>query len=318
MSTCATLAGEATNRSRVSLFDGGTGEELFRRGLPDDRKTWSALAITEEKYNPLVVQVHLAFIHAGSEFITTNNYALNPGSGFSIEQILDGCRVAGKLARKAADENKNVKVMGSLSPLVESYRPDLVGKHETGVGTYKKIADALYPFVDVYIAETMSSVEEVSQAIEAVTNLDKPMFCSWTLSSNGTLRSGEKVTDAINYVLNTYEKVNILAVTFNCCEPEAIDKALREITNDKPLLEKMEQRKVSIGAYANRLTPVDSSWSMEESTQAQPMRDDLSPEIYWDRFISRWIKDYGIKYVGGCCGITPEHIAFIKSKLDKD
>jgi S-methylmethionine-dependent homocysteine/selenocysteine methylase len=35
--------------SRVKLLDGGTGEELFRRGMVDDRKIWSANALVHEK-----------------------------------------------------------------------------------------------------------------------------------------------------------------------------------------------------------------------------------------------------------------------------
>jgi methionine synthase I (cobalamin-dependent) len=70
-----------------------------------------------------------------------------------------------------------------------------------------------------------------------------------------------------------------------------------------------------LGAYANRLTPVPSGWTMAESEGPQPMRGDLSPREYYDKFISSWIQDYNVQIVGGCCGITPDHIAYIRSKV---
>jgi len=42
----------------IFLLDGGTGEELFRRGMPDDRKTWSAKAVVEPKYHKVLKDVH--------------------------------------------------------------------------------------------------------------------------------------------------------------------------------------------------------------------------------------------------------------------
>lgn len=63
----------------VELLDGGSGEELFVRGLPDDRKHWSALAIIEPRYHPLLKAVHKSFIDVGANYITTGNYAIVPG-----------------------------------------------------------------------------------------------------------------------------------------------------------------------------------------------------------------------------------------------
>ena len=42
----------------VLLLDGGTGEELLRRGMPDDRTTWSALAVSDPHYHTLLKDVH--------------------------------------------------------------------------------------------------------------------------------------------------------------------------------------------------------------------------------------------------------------------
>ena len=112
----------------------------------------------------------------------------------------------------------------------------------------------------------------------------------------------------------------MLAILFNCAEPEAITLALDEIHTNREEEESIirhteclkKRPKILLGAYANRLTPIASDWSMEESESAQPMRTDLSPENYWEDHVSTWIQKYKLQIIGGCCGITPQHISFIK------
>ena len=127
---------------------------------------------------------------------------------------------------------------------------------------------------------------------------------------------------------------------FNCCEPEIITKALQQIQinpqihhyfhhpprptstpsapNAKAAATKLsvESRtppKILLGAYANRLTHVDPEWTLEASSEAQGMREDLSPEQYWEEFVRRW----QVQLIGGCCGIGPEYIACLRKHLSE-
>lgn len=72
---------------------------------------------------------------------------------------------------------------------------------------------------------------------------------------------------------------------------------------------------ILLGAYANRLTPVPDGWTMEGSDAPQPFRNDLGPEQYYDKFVSVWRTKFGVQMVGGCCGITPEHIKYMHDRL---
>merc|ERR1711862_897786 len=118
---------------------GGTGEELFLRGVPDDRKIWSATAVVQERYNSILNDVHQSFIQSGSDMITTNSYGIIPGAGFSKEDIKTYVDQAGKIAFESAKNNNGARslVCGSLGPLVESYRPDLIMEHKSGVEYYQ-------------------------------------------------------------------------------------------------------------------------------------------------------------------------------------
>ena len=89
-----------SNKSETLILDGGTGEELFVRGVPDDRKIWSATAVVHPQYHSTLQQVHSSFVEAGADAITTNSYGIVPGVGFSIAEIQQHVATAGRLARE--------------------------------------------------------------------------------------------------------------------------------------------------------------------------------------------------------------------------
>lgn len=232
--------GTNDNSGLLLLLDGGTGEELMRQGLPDDRKTWSAKALTDPEYHHLLLQVHKSFLRAGAQVITTNSYGVTPGVGFSNDEIAHYGNLAGQLARQACHEymveeeeaaaaaatepNGGLSeeeskcpsstsmpcfVLGSLGPLRESYRPDLiVPDHEQGVQLYGTMVRALDPHVDAFVAETVSCVPEAKQAVEAVQRLathspsEKSCWVSFTLNSQGQLRDGTPVHQAVPALLD--------------------------------------------------------------------------------------------------------------------
>lgn len=70
-----------------------------------------------------------------------------------------------------------------------------------------------------------------------------------------------------------------------------------------------------MGAYANGLTPVPSDWTLAGSDVPQPIRADLSPERYYTDFAATWVNEFDVKIIGGCCAITPNHIAYLKQHL---
>ena len=203
---------QRAKENSVFLLDGGTGEELFRRGVPDDRKIWSATAVVRSQYHSILKQVHKSYIRAGSNAITTNTFGIVPGVGFEEEDILNYVSIAANIASEScsfSDEKKPKKqapfIFGSLGPLVESYRPDLILHHEKGVKIYTKIMNSMHPYIHAYLAETMSSVEEAFQIIDAVASSarkDMPLLVSFTLDQNGYIRSGEEVVSGLNRVLD--------------------------------------------------------------------------------------------------------------------
>jgi homocysteine S-methyltransferase len=287
----------------VKILDGGMGRELKRMGAPFRQPEWSALALLEGPH--FVRQAHDAFVQGGAQVITTNSYAVVPfhiGQERFNAQGVALAALAGTLARASAQAAPHpVTVAGSLPPALGSYRPDLF-EREASVRIHQALITGLDASVDVWLAETQSSIAEIEAVHAALNGNPKPLWISFTLDDEplgGTpvLRSGEPVGTAVEAAL----RLGAQAVLFNCSQPEvmgaAVMAAKQTIANACVT--------VDIGVYANAFAPQPKKATA--NAVILDIRDDLDPLSYrvWAQ---RWVEQ-GATMVGGCCGISPLHIA---------
>lgn len=298
--------------SNIKILDGGMGRELARMGAPFRQPEWSALALIEAPQ--FVRAAHDAFIAAGSQVITTNSYAVVPfhvGDDVFAEQGAALIALSGKLAREAADAAPaKVLVAGSLPPVLGSYRPDLF-EPVAAKKLLQVLVDNLTGNVDVWLAETQSSVAEVEAVRDVLGDDPRPLWLSFTLQDNldpqgnALLRAGESIAEAVNAAL----RISAGAVLFNCSRPEvmatAVKTARAALTSQGSALD--------IGVYANAFEPSDNTRGANEGLSK--MRQDTDPAGYLD-FAKDWVAQ-GATMVGGCCGIGPEHIAALKKAFVK-
>jgi S-methylmethionine-dependent homocysteine/selenocysteine methylase len=289
---------------RVTVLDGGTGRELARIGAPFSQPLWSAQALMEDPDS--VRRVHEAYVAAGAEVITTNTYALVPfhlgADGFER----DGHRLAGlaaSIARDVADGNPGVRVAGCLPPVLGSYRPDLFVREEA-----RPILDVLVlaqaPFVDLWLAETQSSIAEAGLVREVLDahRQAAPLWISFTLhdelvEGESRLRSGESIADGAHAAQHLGADV----LAFNCSQPEVMESAIAAAS---------KASKLPIGVYANAFVLDDASAA---NAGLHDIRNDMTPETYRE-LAERWVAA-GATIVGGCCGIGPEHISALSADL---
>lgn len=283
------------------LMDGSMGNELLTRRSDLVSGLWSAQYLIDAP--ELVKEVHLEYINSGADLIITNTYSTIPSylsKKNAEDKMPELIRLAGKLAREAVkDSKKKVMVAGSLPPLEESYRPDLVIEAGEAVPIYETLIKELTPYVDIFICETMSSIEEMQHAMQALKNLDneKPVWISWSLKEDkkNQLRSGETIEDA----LNASVEIKPEAYLFNCTDPYAITEGIKE-------LKKLTQK--PIGGYPNVFN-VPDGWTLDNDVQVSVR--DLSIAKFLE-FAIEWRK-LGATIIGGCCGIGPK---FIKAVAD--
>lgn len=293
----------------IILLDGGMGRELARRGAPFRQPEWSALALTEAP--EAIVQTHLDFIRAGSQVITTNSYAIVPfhiGERFTHEAE-DLANTAGRLARQAVTEGgAGTRVAASLPPLFGSYRPDLFDAARAPA-LAAPLLRGLAPHVDIWLAETQSSIAEAA-FWKSQTPLDgKPFWASFTLEDTQphdvpVLRSGEAVSEAVKAMM----ELGASAILFNCSMPEimasAITAAYLQLGNGR--------ERIRLGVYANAFEA--SHGEMRAANDGlDEIRKDTTPDNYLT-WAQQWISA-GASMVGGCCGIGPEHIARLAASL---
>lgn len=291
--------------SPITILDGGMGRELDRVGAPFRQPEWSALTMFEAP--EFVTQVHESYAAAGAHVITTNAYALVPFHIGDDRFASDGRRLAalaGRLAREVADRHPGVQVAGCLPPVMGSYRPDLFTV-DAARPLVKVLVEEQAPFVDLWLAETQSSIAEVElvRAVLDSAGAAQPLWTSFTLlddltaEGRATLRSGESITDAVAAA----ERLGAVAVSFNCSPPEVMEPAIAEAA---------EHTSLPIAVYANAFVLNNGEGA---NASLSELRDDMIPAAY-TAWADRWIAA-GATIVGGCCGIGSDHVSALSEHL---
>ena len=284
------------------FLDGALGSILLDRANKSSSGLWSAQFLLDDP--EAIKSLYEEYIGIGSDLITTNTYSTIP-SYLNKEEISakmpELIAIAGKLAKEVADQHDQVRVAGSLPPLEESYRPDLVLTEGEALPIYKTLIEGLLPYVDIFLCETISSIQETQNVLKALDlyNKEIPIWLSWTLKEDkkDLLRSGESIEEAFMFA----EKYNPEAYLFNCTDPNAISSGLEVLQRltDKP-----------IGGYPNVFS-VPDGWTLDNDVVT--LKNDLTKESF-SSFCQTW-KEKGASIFGGCCGIGPELMAKMISSL---
>lgn len=287
----------------LTILDGGMGRELKRMGAPFSQPLWSAQALIEAPQ--FVRQAHQNFITAGAQIITVNSYACVPfhlGEERFQNEGHKLARHAAKIAREVANQTYdsclNVLVAGALPPALGSYRPDLFNP-EQAKSIYNVLVEAQNPFVDLWLAETISSIAELEANYLALKETEKDIYYAFSLEDveqgEARLRSGELVKEAVEKACQFQAK----GIFFNCSIPEVMEGAIKEA---KKIIDR-NNAKIEIGVYANNFSPISTAHFANDTISS--VRE-LSPQTYL-QFAKQWHKQ-GATIIGGCCGISPEHI----------
>jgi S-methylmethionine-dependent homocysteine/selenocysteine methylase len=286
----------------ITILDGGMGRELQRLGAPFRQPEWSALALIEGP--EFVTQAHESFVQAGAKVISSNSYAVVPfhlGDALFAERGLELAGFAGKLARDVANHH-HISVAGSLPPVLGSYRPDLF-EVEQARSILKVLIEGLTTHVDLWLAETLSTVGEAELVGEMLSSDARPIWFSFTLNDEGhaALRSGESIEMAVAATL----KHGAQTILFNCSAPEVMEDAVRQAKAA------IGHAPLEIGVYANGFAHTEEQ--VDANAGLRRIRADLDPPRYLD-WAKKWVAA-GATLVGGCCGIGPDHIRALSNEL---
>lgn len=289
----------------VTLLDGGMGQELLSRTGATPTGLWSTQVMMDRP--DAVEAVHRDYFEAGADVATTNTYAIHRdrliGAGH-IDSFVALHEQALQLAKAARDAHGSGKIAGSLGPLGWSYNADLAPPSPEAAKLYAEIVAVQDPFVDLFILETMSGVDQARGGLMGCAGTSKPVWLAVSVDdADGTkFRSGEPLADVLPLIAEFKPE----AVLINCSRPEVIADGL-------PIL---AEAGIPFGAYANGFTTIEDGFKNAGETVAQlSKRKDMGPVEYAD-FVDTWI-DQGATIVGGCCEVGPAHISEIAKRLGK-
>jgi S-methylmethionine-dependent homocysteine/selenocysteine methylase len=289
--------------ARITLLDGGMGQELIARAGSDPGPLWATRVMID--HPGLVKEIHDDYFAAGASVATTNTY--NILHDRLAPQGLDALYHALHL-RALAEAHESVAkagrglIAGSMGPLGESYRPDLTPPVEISAPLYAEKARILGPHVDMILIETISSLDLAHGALIGAQAAGKPVWLSVSVDDRdgSRLRSGEPLSGLADLL----QEAPAAAVLANCSLPEAMEAAMIAL---QPL-------GLPFGAYANGFSEI-STLPLPDNGHAPAYcaRHDLTPEAY-TAFALRWIAQ-GATIVGGCCEVGPDHIRHLHARL---
>src|SRR5205823_3167948 len=279
--------------ARPVLCDGAMGTLLYSKGIFINR-CYDELNLSQPD---LILGIHQDYLHAGAEVIETNTFGAN---SFRLARhgLLDKVRevnLAGvRLAREAAKSFQGL-VAGAVGPLGVRIEPlGKIAREEARDSFRLQIEALVQGGVDLLVLETFGSLDELHQALLAArdVNPDVPVVAQVTIDEDGSCLDGStpehfgpKLTEWGADVVGINCSVGPVAML------DAIER-LRQVTA------------APLSAMPNA--------GMPRNVEGRNIYL-CSPE-YMASYARKFVAA-GVRFVGGCCGTTPEHIRVMKSAV---
>lgn len=279
-------------KNKIIYLDGAMGSNLIKRGMPK--------GVCPEKWilknKDIVIGLQREYVEAGSEIIYTPTFTANRPKlkEYGLEKDLD--RINAKLVEiSKTAAGGNALVAGDITMTGIQLKPIGTMDFEELITIYKEQARALLNAgVDLFVIETMMSLQETRAAIIAVKEIcELPILATMTFEKDGRSLYG---TDAVTagIVLST---LGADAIGANCSTgPEQMAAVIEQMAavTDVPIIAKPNAGIPYLDA--NNETAYHST-----------------PEEFADEI--KLLLDAGATIIGGCCGTTPE---FIKETVAKN
>ncbi|MFM8569336.1 MAG: homocysteine S-methyltransferase family protein, partial [Candidatus Kapaibacterium sp.] len=264
-----------------------------------------------------VEKVHIDFLDAGADIIETNSFGSSSVvlAEYDIAHLsYELSRLSAQIARRCADAYSTPErprfVAGSVGPgtklpsLLHITFDELVSSYEV---TMRGLIDG---GADVLCIETCQDMLQVKAALTAAENAiaawrtesaadhregDIAVIVSVTIETTGTMLMGTEIAAALT-TMEPYDVVSVVGM--NCATgPKEMEENVRYLTQNSPkpvFLMPNAGLPENIGGVAHyHLSPNEMCTWMQ-----------------------RYVEEFGVRVIGGCCGTTQEHISALRQYLD--
>lgn len=291
------------------LTDGGIETYLvFQQGI--DLPEFAAFDLLKDAAGRAVVKDYFRnYIEiakqAGTGFVLESvTWRANPDwatrIGYSAAQLHDmNCRaiqVLQELRDEYEDDATPMVISGCVGPRHDGYNPEEImsatvaeNYHSAQIASFKEAG------ADMVTAITMTNTLEAIGVTKAAQKAFMPSAISFTVETDGTLPTRQKLSDAIKQV-DTKTDIGPVYYMINCAHPTHFEEAL---ANDESWVKRIR------GLRANA-----STMSHEELDNSEVL-DEGNPVELGGQYRALRGKLSHINVLGGCCGTDHRHIAAI-------
>ncbi|PRW62823.1 methionine synthase [Actinopolyspora mortivallis] len=286
---------------RVLVGDGGMGTALQEHDLTleDFNNLEGCNEILNETRPDVVRSVYRGFLKNGSDAIESNTFGCNlPNLGeYGIEdRIRDLAEKGVALARECCDEYSTPEkprfVLGSMGPGTKLPTLGHAPYADLRDAYHQQVLGMLDGGVDVVLVETSQDLLQTKAAIVAAKRAMRdqgkwvPIIAHVTVEQTGTMLVGSEIGAA----LTALEPLGIDMIGMNCATgPAEMSEHLRVLA---------DHARVPISVMPNAGLP-----ELGPNGAVYP----LTPEELSEALVD-FVNNYGARLVGGCCGVTGEHV----------
>tara|TARA_Y200000002_G_C22608759_1_gene632845 strand:- start:214 stop:1107 length:894 start_codon:yes stop_codon:yes gene_type:complete len=284
------------NLGRCVLIDGATATELERRGVPQIKNAWNGGGALS---HPEILQdIHQQYIKTGARVIISNTFANCKHTLEDADQLHNFRRLNSRgvsIAIDARIKEKKTDVLVAAGISYWSFIDRYPGLHELEKNITEQVFIMKEAGADLVMLEMMVDIDRMMVAIDSVKKAELPVWvglsCKPNIIGEMCLLNGEKLSHALNYLKsNNVDLVNIMHTDVRFVE-DCLDIVQEEWDG-------------LCGVYAHSGNMKGSEWTFD---------DVISPVVYTN-YVSKWIKRK-INLVGGCCGITTDHMLHLSKTL---
>ncbi|RTI23697.1 homocysteine S-methyltransferase family protein, partial [Thermus scotoductus] len=283
---------------RPLVFDGAMGTELQKRELtPEDYGGEAYFGCPEvlNRTRPDVIQeIHRAYLEAGAEVIETNTFGAlrHVLAEYGLEEEAEELAYLGARIAKEVAEPYGAFVAGALGPGTKLISLGQISWDELFTAYQEAVRGLLRGGVDLILLETAQDILQVRCAVlaarEAMAEVGRevPLQVQVTMEATGTMLVGTDEQAA----LAALESLPIDVVGMNCATgPDLMDAKIRYFAEN-----------------ATRFVSCLPNAGLPRNEGGKVVYD-LTPEEL-AKWHLKFVTEYGVNAVGGCCGTGPEHI----------
>src|SRR6266567_3373045 len=290
-----------TVRERVVIYDGAMGTNIqMRNPTLDDywgKENCSEVLVLSRP--DIIRDIHADFFKVGCDIVETNTFGATRivlgefGLQDRVAEInLTAVKLAKEVAQQFSTSTRPRFVAGSIGPTTKL--PSLGHiSFDDMVAAYEEQASALIEGgVDVLLVETAQDLLQAKIAaigvLEAMKKADKrlPLQVQVTLQESGTMLLGTEIGAA----LTALEPLDVDIIGMNCATgPAEMNDAVRYL-----------------GANSTKDISVLPNAGLPQNEGGHAVYKLKPSELA--QYHKHFVQDYGVRFVGGCCGTTPEHL----------